>query len=72
MAAAHLLLFRRDRPRLRQKLLNRLLDAEVDGFDGARLWQAIAELVPRRFVRDLLPQLQALRDALPAELKPRR
>lgn len=34
--------------------------------------KAIAELVPRRFVRDLLPQLQALRDALPAELKPRR
>ncbi len=30
-----------------------------------RRGKAIAELVPRRAVRDLLPQLQALRDSLP-------
>ena len=30
-----------------------------------RRGKAIAELVPRQAVRDLLPQLQALRDSLP-------
>jgi prevent-host-death family protein len=30
-----------------------------------RRGKAIAELVPRHVVRDLLPQLQALRDSLP-------
>jgi antitoxin (DNA-binding transcriptional repressor) of toxin-antitoxin stability system len=30
-----------------------------------RRGKAIAELVPRHAVRDLLPQLQALRDSLP-------
>ena len=29
--------------------------------------KAIAEMVPRRAVRDLLPQLQALRDSLPEQ-----
>ena len=32
-----------------------------------RRGKAIAELVPRRAVRDLLPQLQALRDSLPGQ-----
>lgn len=32
-----------------------------------RRGKPIAELVPRRTVRDLLPQLQALREGLPAQ-----
>jgi prevent-host-death family protein len=32
-----------------------------------RRGKPIAELVPRRPVRDLLPQLQALRDSLPTQ-----
>ncbi len=32
-----------------------------------RRGKAIAELVPRRSVRDLLPQLQTLRDSLPEQ-----
>ena len=32
-----------------------------------RRGKAIAELVPRRAVRDLLPQLQALRNSLPEQ-----
>ena len=49
--------------------LSSLLDA-VAGGDPVlitRRGKPIAELVPRRPVRDLLPQLQALREALPPQ-----
>ena len=46
-----------------------LLDAVEAGQSVVitRRGKAIAELVPRRAVRDLLPQLQALRDSLPEQ-----
>lgn len=46
-----------------------LLDAVEAGQSVVitRPGKAIAELVPRRAVRDLLPQLQALRDSLPEQ-----
>ncbi len=47
--------------------LSSLLDAVEQGQPVVitRRGKAIAELVPRQAVRDLLPQLQALRDSLP-------
>ncbi len=47
--------------------LSSLLDAVERGQPVVitRRGKAIAELVPRQAVRDLLPQLQALRDSLP-------
>lgn len=47
--------------------LSSLLDAVSTGEPVliTRRGKPIAELVPRRPVRDLLPQLQALREALP-------
>ncbi len=47
--------------------LSSLLDAVERGQPVViiRRGKAIAELVPRPAVRDLLPQLQALRDSLP-------
>lgn len=47
--------------------LSSLLDAVEQGQRVVitRRGKAIAELVPRQAVRDLLPQLQALRDSLP-------
>ena len=47
--------------------LSSLLDAVESGQPVVitRRGKAIAELVPRHAVRDLLPQLQALRDSLP-------
>jgi prevent-host-death family protein len=47
--------------------LSSLLDAVEAGQPVVitRRGKAIAELVPRHAVRDLLPQLQALRDSLP-------
>ncbi len=47
--------------------LSNLLDAVEQGQPVVitRRGKAIAELVPRQAVRDLLPQLQALRDSLP-------
>ena len=47
--------------------LSSLLDAVENGQSVVitRRGKAIAELVPRRAVRDLLPQLQALRNSLP-------
>ncbi|KAF0653685.1 prevent-host-death family protein [Cyanobium sp. Copco_Reservoir_LC18] len=47
--------------------LSSLLDAVEQGQPVVitRRGKPIAELVPRRAVRDLLPQLQALRDSLP-------
>jgi prevent-host-death family protein len=47
--------------------LSSLLDAVEQGQPVVitRRGKAIAELVPRHPVRDLLPQLQALRDSLP-------
>ena len=49
--------------------LSSLLDAVENGQSVVitRRGKAIAELVPRRSVRDLLPQLQALRDSLPEQ-----
>ena len=49
--------------------LSSLLDAVEAGQSVVitRRGKAIAELVPRRAVRDLLPQLQALRDSLPGQ-----
>ncbi len=46
--------------------LSRLLDVVENGHSVVitRRGKAIAELVPRRAVRDLLPQLQALRNSL--------
>ena len=46
-----------------------LLDAVEAGQSVVitRRGKAIAELVPRQAVRDLLPQLQALRDSLPEQ-----
>lgn len=49
--------------------LSSLLDA-VEGREPVvitRRGKPIAEMVPRRPVRDLLPQLQALREALPPQ-----
>ena len=48
----------------RSKQLSSLLDAVESGEPVliTRRGRAIAELVPRRAVRDLLPSLQALRD----------
>lgn len=49
--------------------LSSLLDA-VEGGEPVvitRRGKPIAEMVPRRPVRDLLPQLQALREALPPQ-----
>ncbi len=47
--------------------LSSLLDAVEQGQRVVitRRGKAIAELVPRKTMRDLLPQLQALRDSLP-------
>ena len=47
--------------------LSSLLDAVEQGQPVVitRRGKAIAELVPRQAVRDLLPQLQALRDSMP-------
>ena len=47
--------------------LSSLLDAVENGQSVVitRRGKAIAELVPRRAVRDLLPQLQSLRNSLP-------
>ena len=47
--------------------LSSLLDAVESGQTVVitRRGKPIAELVPRQAVRDLLPQLQALRDSLP-------
>ncbi|WP_254944666.1 type II toxin-antitoxin system Phd/YefM family antitoxin [Cyanobium sp. AMD-g] len=47
--------------------LSSLLDAVEQGQPVVitRRGKAIAELVPQQTVRDLLPQLQALRDSLP-------
>jgi prevent-host-death family protein len=47
--------------------LSSLLDEVESGHPVVitRRGKAIAELVPRLAVRDLLPQLQALRDSLP-------
>ena len=49
--------------------LSSLLDAVEAGQSVviSRRGKAIAELVPRRAVRDLLPELQALRDSLPEQ-----
>ena len=49
--------------------LSRLLDMVENGHSAVitRRGKAIAELVPRRAVRDLLPQLQALRNSLPEQ-----
>ena len=49
--------------------LSRLLDAVEAGQPVVitRRGKAIAELVPRHAVHDLLPQLQALRDSLPPQ-----
>jgi len=49
--------------------LSSLLDAVQTGEPVVitRRGKAIAELVPRQSVRDLLPQLQALREALPQQ-----
>jgi len=49
--------------------LSSLLDAVEAGQTVVitRRGKPIAELVPRRGVRDLLPQLQALRDGLPEQ-----
>ena len=49
--------------------LSSLLDAVEDGQAVVitRRGKAIAELVPRIQVRDLLPQLAALREALPEQ-----
>jgi prevent-host-death family protein len=49
--------------------LSSLLDAVEAGQSVVitRRGKAIAELVPRRSVRDLLPQLQTLRDSLPEQ-----
>ncbi|GDX74411.1 hypothetical protein LBMAG40_10680 [Cyanobium sp.] len=49
--------------------LSSLLDAVESGQPVVitRRGKAIAELVPRHAVRDLLPQLQALRDSLPRQ-----
>jgi prevent-host-death family protein len=49
--------------------LSSLLDAVENGQSVVitRRGKAIAELVPRRSVRDLLPQLQSLRDSLPEQ-----
>ncbi len=49
--------------------LSSLLDALENGQSVVitRRGKAIAELVPRRAVRDLLPQLQALRNSLPEQ-----
>ena len=49
--------------------LSSLLDVVESGQSVVitRRGKAIAELVPRRAVRDLLPQLQALRDSLPGQ-----
>lgn len=49
--------------------LSSLLDAVQAGqaVQITRRGKAIAELVPHRAVRDLLPQLQALRDSLPQQ-----
>ena len=49
--------------------LSRLLDAVEAGQAVVitRRGKAIAELVPRIHVRDLLPQLAALRDSLPEQ-----
>jgi prevent-host-death family protein len=49
--------------------LSRLLDVVENGHSVVitRRGKAIAELVPRRAVRDLLPQLQALRNSLPEQ-----
>ena len=49
--------------------LSSLLDAVEAGQSVVitRRGKAIAELVPRRSVRDLLPQLQALRESLPEQ-----
>ena len=49
--------------------LSSLLDVVESGQSVVitRRGKAIAELVPRRAVRDLLPQLQALRDSLPEQ-----
>jgi len=49
--------------------LSSLLDAVEAGQSVVitRRGKAIAELVPRRAVRDLLPQLQALKNSLPEQ-----
>ena len=49
--------------------LSSLLDAVENGQSVVitRRGKAIAELVPRIHVRDLLPQLEALRDSLPEQ-----
>jgi prevent-host-death family protein len=49
--------------------ISSLLDAVEAGQSVVitRRGKAIAELVPRRAVRDLLPQLQALRNSLPEQ-----
>jgi prevent-host-death family protein len=49
--------------------LSSLLDEVENGQSVVitRRGKAIAELVPRRTVRDLLPQLQALRDSMPEQ-----
>ncbi len=49
--------------------LSRLLDSVEAGQPVviSRRSKPIAELVPRRPLRDLLPQLQALRDSLPPQ-----
>ena len=49
--------------------LSRLLDVVENGHSVVitRRGKAIAELVPRRAVRDLLPQLRALRNSLPEQ-----
>ncbi|WP_094555550.1 type II toxin-antitoxin system Phd/YefM family antitoxin [Synechococcus sp. 1G10] len=50
--------------------LSSLLDVVESGQPVVitRRGKAIAELVPRHAVRDLLPQLQALRDSLPQQV----
>lgn len=49
--------------------LSSLLDAVENGQSVVitRRGKAIAELVPRRSVRELLPQLRALRNSLPEQ-----
>lgn len=49
--------------------LSRLLDAVEAGQPVVitRRGKAVAELVPRHAVHDLLPQLQTLRDSLPPQ-----
>lgn len=49
--------------------LSSLLDAVEQGQAVVitRRGKAIAELIPRQAVRDLLPQLQALQDSLPPQ-----